>query len=105
MKVFESKVLGLKCDAPGCDYKDMAIKTEDYKIHIDEPCPKCRANLLTKADFKTIKTMLTFEKIVNFPIIKHIIVIICLLLFGFRRTHFTMSMNGTGKLNLKEVKE
>ena len=39
----------LRCDATGCDHvEDVGAITAEM---VDKPCPKCGANLLTKADF------------------------------------------------------
>ena len=46
------KVLGIKCDAPGCDFKDTSVQRRQYYEWINRPCPKCGANLLTEADYK-----------------------------------------------------
>ncbi len=51
------QITGLKCDADGCDYKDMTISFEDYEQYINAPCPECGANLLTEADYETVKVL------------------------------------------------
>jgi hypothetical protein len=39
-------VRGLKCDAPGCDYREeLVIPSVDL---VGKPCPKCGASLLTE---------------------------------------------------------
>ncbi|MEO1035248.1 MAG: hypothetical protein AAFX44_06770 [Pseudomonadota bacterium] len=43
-------VHGLKCDAEGCGYADMSVPFEDYLKHLEAPCPKCGAPLLTVED-------------------------------------------------------
>jgi hypothetical protein len=98
-KVFDFKVIGLKCDAPGCGYRDDTIKVGDYKKWIDKPCPKCGASLLTKADYDLLQYLFLYKKIVNAPIIRHLI--------GFlskdkKQIKVIVSMNGTGKIKLKE---
>lgn len=60
-KRFNMNVKGIKCDA--CDYKDMTVPREDYPHWLNKPCPKCGANLLTEADFNTLKRL---EKVTNF---------------------------------------
>jgi hypothetical protein len=54
----EYHIRGLKCDAAGCGYSDMDIKVEDYPKHLNTPCPKCGANLLTEADLKATQAMI-----------------------------------------------
>lgn len=57
------QIHGLKCDKPGCGYKDDNITREMYPAYIDHPCPNCGASLLTPEDFKTVLRM---EAIVRF---------------------------------------
>ena len=57
---------GLKCDNPLCDYMDMSIPTDEYKKYVDAPCPKCGANLLTKADYKSFKIIRGIVRVINF---------------------------------------
>lgn len=38
----------LKCDAEGCDHVEYMDRITQE--HVDKPCPKCGANLLTQAD-------------------------------------------------------
>lgn len=52
-KAIEVKVYGIKCDAPGCGYRDETVPLGDYEAWIDRPCPKCGSNLLTRGDFET----------------------------------------------------
>lgn len=49
-----AKFIGLKCDRPGCGYKDMSITRSQYPSMVDAPCPKCGAPLLTKADMEAV---------------------------------------------------
>ena len=54
IEVLRTRFLGIKCDAPGCDYYDDSAEMEDYPLYLNKPCPKCGANLLTEADMKTV---------------------------------------------------
>jgi len=54
---------GIKCDY--CDFKDMSVPYEDYKNWLGKPCPKCGANLLTEADYKTVKRIVFITKLFN----------------------------------------
>lgn len=56
---------GLKCDAPGCDFRDETILAEDYEKWVNAPCPKCGANLLTQEDFELSKVLRDIIGIVN----------------------------------------
>jgi hypothetical protein len=57
---------GLKCDNPDCDWIDMSIPMKDYKKWINAPCPKCGSNLLTKQDYKMVKVLNGFVRVINF---------------------------------------
>lgn len=48
-KTIQHEITGIQCDS--CDWKDMSISSDDYSEWINEPCPKCGANLLTEADY------------------------------------------------------
>ena len=50
-------VVGLKCDAPDCDYRNDTAKVQDYAKYLDAPCPKCGAPLLTLADLIAVYSM------------------------------------------------
>ncbi len=38
-----SKVQGLQCDNPSCDWSDMSISREEYPVWLNRSCPKCGA--------------------------------------------------------------
>lgn len=52
-------ISGIKCDADGCDYQDESAKFENYKDYLGKPCPKCGANLLTEADYKSVQMLIS----------------------------------------------
>lgn len=54
----------LKCDAPGCDYRDEKI-TNPIEEYLNRPCPKCRASLLTQADLDVIRTLQETTRLIN----------------------------------------
>ncbi len=56
---------GIKCDAEGCDYKDMSVQPEDYVDWVNRPCPDCGANLLTEADFELVGIILEMTGVIN----------------------------------------
>lgn len=58
-------IKGIKCDNPNCDFKDMGVRVEDYDKWLNRPCPKCGADLLTEKDYKTVKHLLKFTKLIN----------------------------------------
>lgn len=62
--VIRQTITGLKCDHPGCGYRNDDIPYADYPLYVNAPCPKCGSNLLTEADFiTTTRMMMTVEKI------------------------------------------
>jgi hypothetical protein len=46
----ELRIGGIKCDS--CDFTDNTVKESDYHSWVNEPCPKCGANLLTEEDYE-----------------------------------------------------
>ncbi|WP_294395268.1 hypothetical protein [uncultured Clostridium sp.] len=60
-----SKIGGLKCDNPNCDWYNMKIEIEDYKKYINYKCPRCGENVFSKKDYRALKIMLGFVKVVN----------------------------------------
>jgi len=50
-----TKIKGLKCDNPECDYKDEDIPGSDYEQYINKPCPDCGENLLTQDDYDKVQ--------------------------------------------------
>lgn len=96
MKAVTMTVQGLKCDAPGCDYRDDTVEFKDYKQCVDKPCPKCGAPLLTKADYDLTVRLHRLTTALN-------------LFYGiFRRKEvrsgerrkLTLKMNGTGSVEM-----
>lgn len=67
-----SKMGGLKCDNPHCDWCDMDIKTEDYKDYIDYKCPKCGEDVFTKKDYSVFKFTIWLIKVLNFILPKRV---------------------------------
>jgi hypothetical protein len=101
MKAIEYKILGIKCDALGCDFKDPTVSINDYKQWLNKPCPKCGANLLTQADLDTAFLIVKLARVMNTPGIKHILFLFNLIFGGGKRLKFKGEMNGTGKVNFK----
>lgn len=61
----EATIVGLKCDAEGCDYRNDDIPCDEYELWIDTPCPECGASLLTQADFELVQTLTAFSDAIN----------------------------------------
>lgn len=51
----ELRIKGIKCDAPGCNYRDDSV--EFSEAFLDKPCPQCGASLLTEEDLAFIKAL------------------------------------------------
>lgn len=89
-------IKGIKCDNPNCDYQDDLVEFHDYKTWLNKPCPQCGANLLTKADLKTVKIMIGLTNLINCilrPFIKPD--------KNAKRMSVIAEMNGTGQVNFK----
>lgn len=99
-KPMEFKILGIKCDAPGCGFRDDTVEAAHFEQWLNKPCPKCGANLLTQADYDLVKLILKVEKFCNRPFIG---IIGRILLFG-RGRRFKGDMNGSGKIKFTELK-
>jgi ssDNA-binding Zn-finger/Zn-ribbon topoisomerase 1 len=56
----EAKQSTIKCKNPMCDFQQQVILFEDCIRWIDQPCPECGENLLTRADFKKAKELYDF---------------------------------------------
>jgi len=56
--VIEMNIGGLKCDAPGCNWRDDTIPVELYPALINCACPDCGANILTEADYRAVYLMM-----------------------------------------------
>lgn len=56
-QAIRTRVHGLKCDAPDCDYRCNDVTAANYEEWLDKPCPKCGANLLTKEDLALLRAM------------------------------------------------
>lgn len=48
-------VHGVKCDNPGCGWSDMTVPRSNLAAWRNARCPRCAANLLTDADWKTLR--------------------------------------------------
>lgn len=97
------KIKGLKCDNPGCNYRDDTILREEYEKYINHPCPLCGHPILTQADYDAL---IDIEKIENNPIIKFIKIIENnpTIKHFFPSKKIIIKMHGDGWKNL-EIKE
>lgn len=97
MTVMDVIIKGIKCDNPDCDYHNDSVEVQDYSLWLNKPCPKCGENLLTEADYKTVKRMFKFAKFLNF--------IFAPLGLGKKKTTYNVDMNGSGGLFINEKDE
>lgn len=58
-------IKGIKCDAAGCDYKDMDAEFGDGRKWLGVACPSCGAPLLTRKDYLVVKLILGLSKLMN----------------------------------------
>lgn len=86
---------GLKCDNPSCDYQDLSIKVEDYKSHINAPCPKCSAPLLTQADYDKVQEIFQMVAMINSMPMDDMPE------SDGRQAKVTFEFNGTGEVEMK----
>lgn len=98
MDVIKIKKLGgLKCDKPGCGYRNEDIPVNEYADWINRPCPLCGSNLLTEADYKSFMKVLSVINFINSlfsrlpkPLLK--------LFETDTEVEGTVDFNGTGKV-------
>lgn len=98
MNAIDYKIKGIKCDNPDCDFRDDTVKYEDYPLWLNKPCPKCGANLLTKEDLETTKTLIKIVNIINR--------VMRPFMFNFKKgkqVKISVEMNGTGKAKFKAM--
>ena len=94
--ILSVKTKGLKCDAENCDFYGADLETSKENVNIE--CPYCGANLLTKADYRTVRSIRIVFGIIN----------IVLFPFGFfkgKEQWVKCNMNGTGKITPVEKTE
>lgn len=61
----ELQVLGIKCDNKNCNYKNENVRYGEFDAWLNKPCPKCGQNLLTEADFKSMKYLIKITAFLN----------------------------------------
>jgi predicted RNA-binding Zn-ribbon protein involved in translation (DUF1610 family) len=61
MKNVEILQTGVQCDA--CDWKDE--NDNDYEKWLNQPCPKCGANIMTEEDLKSAKLLMDSLNFIN----------------------------------------
>jgi hypothetical protein len=60
-KLIEFEPTGIKCDMPGCGWRDDTAvfnKRTFGREWLNKPCPMCAGNLYTERDFKMLRTMM-----------------------------------------------
>lgn len=99
----EAEIGGLKCDTPECDYRDDQITLEQYESHINAPCPKCGASLLTPEDYEIVKHTLLVTEFLNSLSDDRLSELIDMPVDEITSTEtgtLNMELNGTGKVNM-----
>ncbi len=64
MEAITFNAQGIKCDNPKCGWRDVDAAFDMDKFH-NAPCPKCGENLLTDADYASLKFMMDMATVVN----------------------------------------
>lgn len=67
-QIVELECNGLKCDAPGCGWKDTTIPIKEFKYFVGKNpilCPNCGASLLSKDEYALIKRVSLGLGIIN----------------------------------------
>src|SRR5699024_8193411 len=90
-KAMDLNIRGIKCDS--CDYKNMDIEVGEYEAWLNEPCPKCGENLLTKEDLDSMKELIKIINLMNMasPVPSE----------EDEEVRVKVDMNGTGDINFK----
>ena len=60
-----TKISGIKCDNPDCDFADHNVEFKDYDKWLNKPCPKCGQNLLTEQDYETCQFLFNLTNTIN----------------------------------------
>lgn len=60
-----TKIRGIKCDNPDCNFIDHDVDFLDYEKWLNKPCPKCGENLLTEQDYLNCKVLFDVTNIIN----------------------------------------
>lgn len=58
---------GIKCDTPGCEFRDDTVTFNDYEKWLNKPCPLCGGNLLTDVDYNHAKLMVEMFNVEDLP--------------------------------------
>ena len=97
---------GLKCDKPGCTYRDDTVTPDQYEQCVGRQCPLCGSNLLTLKDFRLgqrLERVVFWYNVVMLPV--HVVRTVCSRSYRNRRYHVTTKviMDGTGSVVCKFV--
>lgn len=66
MKAIETILRSVNCDAPGCGYSEpVPITSDERRLLVDKPCPKCGSVLVTATDFIALEAMLAEVEAIN----------------------------------------
>lgn len=98
MGILNAEIKGIKCDNSDCDFIDTNVDFNDYDQWLNKPCPECGANLLTEADYRTCKAIISFVKVIN-------ILTWPLGIFAKKTHKLEAKMDGTGRVYFDEIEE
>ena len=93
---------GIKCDSPGCKWRNDNVKMVDYSKWLNAPCPNCGSNLLTQKDFDATKKMVSICMAINNWCNKWLPEFLLKLISSEHVTD--VEMDGSGKIRFKKKK-
>lgn len=90
-------ISGIKCDAPGCDYRDDVADFSKPEEWLDKKCPKCDSPLLTEEDYRAILSVQAAVALtaLELPLIESDELV----------TVGSMHMDGSGKIDMSEIED
>lgn len=91
---------GVRCD--NCSWRDNTVSSKEYKYWINKPCPKCDANILTLADYKTVRRTKILITILNITLLPWILVLWLKYKITSKNklSHNLYKCDGSGKIKL-----
>jgi hypothetical protein len=72
-KAIEHKARGVKCDKPGCGWRDDTVTEDMYPSLLNTFCPDCGSRLITHKDLETLKKAHRVILIINLVCIPFVI--------------------------------
>ena len=92
-------IVGLKCDKPGCGWRDLKATLNDALADPDRKCPDCGSALLSKEDIKNVHILQLFAICVNlWAVVQHFL--------GIKTKRYTVPITfGPSTVEVGEMEE